>query len=192
MQDYLLHRIKANNRHGVHSPFVYNLIDTVIYDYSNQAAYSELEAGAESGGLKPKVIRLIYRLAKHFNPVGITIIGNGNASANLHLQKAVPKAKFNTAVTDQELIGITKSDLVVFYGDNLKASTLKYFEACLPKVNEETILMFTNMHQDKNLKQTWNHVKAHPRVTLTIDLFWIGLVFFKIGRAEKEHFKVKY
>src|ERR1700749_5099254 len=43
-KDYLLHRLKAKNRHGVHSPFVYRLIDEVIYDFEDKKVYADIEA----------------------------------------------------------------------------------------------------------------------------------------------------
>ena len=41
--DYLLHRFKAKNRHGIHSPFVYRLVDKVIYDFEAKKVYTEVE-----------------------------------------------------------------------------------------------------------------------------------------------------
>src|SRR5947209_7275267 len=42
-KDYLLYRLKAKNRHGVHSPFVYRLIDKVIYDFDDKKVYAGVE-----------------------------------------------------------------------------------------------------------------------------------------------------
>ena len=42
-KDYLLHRFKAKTRHGLHSPFVYHLADTVIYDFDDKKVYAEIE-----------------------------------------------------------------------------------------------------------------------------------------------------
>jgi len=42
-KDYLLHRLYAKTRHGVHSPFVYRLVDTIIYDKSDKKVYQEVE-----------------------------------------------------------------------------------------------------------------------------------------------------
>src|SRR6185437_1453121 len=42
-KDYLLHRLKAKTRHGVHSPFVYRLVDQVIYDFEAKKIYNDIE-----------------------------------------------------------------------------------------------------------------------------------------------------
>jgi hypothetical protein len=41
------------------------------------------------------------------------------------------------------------------------------------------------------MEEAWQKIKEHDRVTLTIDLFDLGLVFFRKGRAEKEHFTIR-
>jgi len=41
------------------------------------------------------------------------------------------------------------------------------------------------------MKEAWAQIKAHPQVTVTVDLFWIGLVFFRKGQ-EKEDFKIRF
>ena len=43
-KDYLLHRLKAKTRHGVHSPFVYRLVDQVIYDFEAKKIYNDIES----------------------------------------------------------------------------------------------------------------------------------------------------
>ena len=43
-KDYLLHRLRGKNRHGTHSPFVYRLLDEVIYDYKRKDIYNDIES----------------------------------------------------------------------------------------------------------------------------------------------------
>jgi len=81
-------------------------------------------------------------------------------------------------------------DFVFVDGNHQKEATLKYFEWCLPKVHENTLLIFDDIYWSEGMKQAWAEIKAHPKVTVTVDLFWIGLVFFKPGRA-KEDFLIK-
>jgi predicted O-methyltransferase YrrM len=85
----------------------------------------------------------------------------------------------------------TQVDFVYIDGNHRKAATLNYFNWCLPKVHENSLLIFDDIYWSKGMKEAWEEIKAHPEVTVTIDLFWIGLVYFKKGQA-KEHFKLKY
>jgi hypothetical protein len=41
------------------------------------------------------------------------------------------------------------------------------------------------------MKEAWEEIKANPEVSVTIDLFYIGLVFFKKGRV-KEDFRIRF
>jgi predicted O-methyltransferase YrrM len=83
-----------------------------------------------------------------------------------------------------------KLDFVYIDGNHQRDATLRYFEWCLPKVHEDTMLIFDDIYWSEGMKQAWEQIKAHPKVTVTVDLFWIGLVFFKPGQA-KEDFKIR-
>ncbi len=85
----------------------------------------------------------------------------------------------------------TPLDFVFVDGNHQKEATLKYFEWCLPKTHENTLLIFDDIYWSKGMKEAWAQIKAHPKITVTIDLFWIGLVFFKKGRA-KEDFLIRF
>ena len=82
-------------------------------------------------------------------------------------------------------------DFVYIDGNHRKDATLNYFNWCLPKVNEDSLLIFDDIYWSEGMKEAWAEIKNHPDVTVTVDLFWIGLVYFKKGQA-KEHFKLKF
>jgi len=42
------------------------------------------------------------------------------------------------------------------------------------------------------MEKAWEEIKQHSHVTLTIDLFFIGLVFVRQAQKEKEHFVIRY
>jgi len=56
---------------------------------------------------------------------------------------------------------------------------MAYFEAILEAVHENSILVFDDIHWSAEMEQAWAQISAHPRVTLSIDLFFIGVVFFR-------------
>jgi len=253
-KDYLLHRFKAKNRHGIHSPFVYRMVDDVIYDFDAKKVYTDVEnlrqqllidnriititdLGAGShvnnnrrkkisdiahNALKPpKLAQLLYRLVADLKPRNIIELGTCLGITTLYLQKASPKANVYTLEGCPETAGVAKEtfkkagindvelltgnfdntlpdvinnldelDFVFVDGNHQKEATLKYFEWCLPKVHENTLLIFDDIYWSEGMKEAWTEIKANPKVTVTIDLFWIGLVFFKPGQV-KEDFLVK-
>lgn len=84
-----------------------------------------------------------------------------------------------------------KLDFVYIDGNHRKEATLNYFNWCIPKVHENSLLIFDDIYWSKGMKEAWEEIKNHPNVVVTVDLFWIGLVYFRKGQA-KEHFKIKF
>ncbi|MHA4893438.1 O-methyltransferase [Pedobacter sp. PWIIR3] len=82
-------------------------------------------------------------------------------------------------------------DFVYVDGNHRKDATINYFNWCLPKVHEGSLLIFDDIYWSEGMKEAWEEIKANPQVTVTVDLFWIGLVYFKKGQV-KEHFKLKF
>ena len=255
LADYFKHRLTAKSRHGTHSPFVYKLVDEVIYDFSAKKVYEGIEeqrkkllnddtllsitdlgAGSHLNKNQKRKVRqlaaqhlksqrlaqLLYRLAHHHPAkkiielgtcLGITTAylarGNENASvvtiegcpetANVAYQNFISLNLMNVELQvgnfndlfPKELESISELDFVYIDGNHTKDATLNYFNLCLTKVHEGSLLIFDDIYWSKGMKEAWEEIKAHPQVTVTIDLFWIGLVYFKTDQV-KEHFKIKF
>jgi predicted O-methyltransferase YrrM len=251
-----LHRLTSKNRHGLHSPFVYKLVDEVIYDLKPKAAYDKIEQqrdkllvddryinvtdlGAGSRANKnnrkkisditinalkpPKLAQLLYRITAFVKPRNIVELGTCLGITSLYLHEAASDAKVYTLEGCPQTAGVAKQvferagvnnielvtgnfddtldsvlsrqeqlDLVYIDGNHTKSATLNYFNQCLPRVHENTLLIFDDIYWSDGMKEAWAEIKAHPQVMITVDLFWIGLVFFKKDRAQKEHFKIRF
>ncbi len=86
---------------------------------------------------------------------------------------------------------INSVDFVYFDGNHTKEATLRYFELALEKANENSIFIFDDIYWSEEMMDAWKIIKSNSRVTITIDLYFIGLVFFKKGQA-KENFTILY
>ncbi len=84
-----------------------------------------------------------------------------------------------------------KVDFLSINGHHGNAATLGYFNWCLPYVHEGSVLILADIYDNNEMKEAWGVIKAHPQVTVTVDLFWIGLIYFKSDQA-KEHFKIRF
>ncbi len=85
----------------------------------------------------------------------------------------------------------TQLDLVYFDGNHRKNPTLSYFEKCLNLSTENSIFIFDDIHWSREMKAAWEEIKENSSVTLSIDLFQLGLVFFKKGFV-KQHFMLRF
>ena len=81
-------------------------------------------------------------------------------------------------------------DLIYFDGNHQKQATLDYFEALLPTITNDTVWIFDDIHWSKEMEEAWKIIQKHPKVTVTIDTFQWGFVFFR-REQPKEHFIIR-
>ncbi len=77
-------------------------------------------------------------------------------------------------------------------GNHAKEPTLRYFEALLGKINSSSVIIFDDIHWSPEMEEAWEGIKAHPAVRLSIDLFFVGLVFFREDFKVKQHFVIRF
>ena len=87
---------------------------------------------------------------------------------------------------------IEKVDLLFIDGNHRKIATIDYFEFFLKKSTNDSVFIFDDIHWSKEMEEAWNIIQQHKSVTLTIDLFFIGLVFFKKDFKVKQHFAIRF
>jgi predicted O-methyltransferase YrrM len=81
-------------------------------------------------------------------------------------------------------------DFTFFDGNHQKEATLQYFEQLLASVHNDSVFIFDDIYWSKSMTSAWEFIKQHPKVTLTIDTFFWGLVFFRTEQP-KENFKIR-
>ena len=96
---------------------------------------------------------------------------------------------FKTSIDN--LVINKKYDLVYFDGNHLQKPTLKYFNACLKNIHNNTIFIFDDIHWSKEMVNAWEIIKKEQKVTTTIDLFQWGIVFFR-KELSKQHFIIRF
>ncbi|OUR95537.1 methyltransferase [Flavobacteriales bacterium 34_180_T64] len=249
---YLKFLFRSTNQHGIHSPFIYQLVTKCFYDRSKYTQYADIKAYRKSlirnknkiiindlgsgskvfsskersinriakiSGSSYKRAKLIYRLAHYFKPSSILELGTslgiathamskGNSKADVTtIEGASNCAEFarlqlktfninnvNVIVGDfaNTINDLKQShwDFVFFDGHHSKTATLNNFEALLSTAHNETLFIFDDIHWSKDMSEAWEIIKQHPKVTVTIDTFYWGFVFFRKEQV-KEHFNIR-
>jgi predicted O-methyltransferase YrrM len=82
-------------------------------------------------------------------------------------------------------------DFVYFDGNHRKKPTMEYFQACLQQKHEDSIFVFDDIHWSEEMFDAWEEIKKHPSVTMSVDLYSMGILFFRES-AHVQHFKLKF
>lgn len=255
---YLQYYFTASNGkgHGMHSPFVFEFITTVLNDKTVYPEYEKVEAlrnqllndntvlevedfGAGSvidkkskrsissitkNAAKPKKFgQLLFRMIKHYQPKTILELGTSLGITTSYLSPAKPDARLITMEGSKEIIGVAKRnlrnleignveviegnfditlssaisqlssvDFAFIDGNHRKEPTERYFKELLSKTNNDSVLVFDDIHWSSEMEAAWETIKKDTAVTCSIDLFFIGIVFFRKEFKEQQHFVIQF
>ncbi|AOW19444.1 O-methyltransferase [Urechidicola croceus] len=253
LKSYIKFLFKSSNQHGVHSPFVFDLITKCFYKKTNPkklkliTAYRNdllqntsiisvtdfgkgskvfkskersVDKIAKIAGISYKRSKLLIRLTNYLNTKSIlelgTSLGIGTASASIGNPQsqittlegcpetaniAINQFKkfninnINTLIGDfnkilPPILNNNYYDLIYFDGNHQKKPTLDYFKLSLNSIHNDTVFIFDDIHWSKEMTEAWEEIKNHPKVTVTIDTFFWGFVFFRAEQL-KEHFIIR-
>ena len=87
----------------------------------------------------------------------------------------------------------TKGRTFIFFdGNHRYAPTMQYFHQALTQMGEEDIYVFDDIHWSQEMEKAWDQIKKNEKVTCTVDLFFVGIVFFKKAFKEKQEFTIRF
>jgi predicted O-methyltransferase YrrM len=83
-------------------------------------------------------------------------------------------------------------DLAFVDGNHRREPTLRYFHALMERASPSSVLIFDDIYWSADMEEAWAEIKNDPRIYLTIDLFFIGLVFLRSEFKVKQDFTIRY
>ena len=69
-------------------------------------------------------------------------------------------------------------DVVFMDANHTKEATIRYFERILPLLHEKSVVVVDDIYYSPEMTAAWRWICAHDKVTSTIDMHKMGLVFF--------------
>jgi predicted O-methyltransferase YrrM len=100
-------------------------------------------------------------------------------------------AEFSSALEEQIDWASFKPNLVLLDGNHREEATLTYFAFLLPRLAQGAILILDDIYWSVGMTAAWKAICAHPRVSVSIDLFALGICFLDRPQA-KEHFNIRF
>jgi predicted O-methyltransferase YrrM len=80
-----------------------------------------------------------------------------------------------------------KPGLVYINGDNRKEKVLKYFYTVAEMGDKNSVLVLDDINRSAEMGEAWKEIKKYEKVTLTVDIFRMGLVFFREGVSRYDY-----
>jgi predicted O-methyltransferase YrrM len=253
IRSFIAFLLASTNKHGVHSPFVYNLVTKCFNGHTNPAkmkAFHKIQKSlysnknsititdygkgssvfksnerkvsdiAKIAGTNKQKSALLLRMVDYFSPQNMLEIGTSVGLGTSVLSIGNPEAKIvtlegcnNTVEVAKELfsknhlnniqlvvgnfnetlsvvLANKQYDLIYFDGNHQKEPTLQYFNQCLKTVHNNSVFIFDDINWSPQMQLTWKEIKNHPKVTITINTFFWGIVFFR-KEQKKQHFTIR-
>jgi predicted O-methyltransferase YrrM len=175
-------------RYSANSPMACRFLFKIVAKYKPATM---LELGTSLG------ISTAYQAAASLNARFITLEGCPTvamfARKNLEILK-VKNVELLHGQFDEKLPEaleeLGRLDYVFVDGNHRKEPTLHYFEQCLAHAHEGSVFIFDDIHWSRGMEEAWAAIQQHPKVKVTIDLFFFGVVFFRKENQVKEHFQL--
>ena len=114
---------------------------------------------------------------ENFNSFGINNIELAMGNFDLLLEKT--------------LIKFDKLDFVLVDGNHRREPTLSYYNHIRPKLHAGSMMVIDDIHWSKGMEEAWDEIRNREEVSVSIDLFRLGILLFKKDIA-KEHFVLKF
>lgn len=178
-----------------------------------------IKAIAKTSGTTSKNTKLLFRMVRYFQPRHILELGTNLGIGTQAMALANPDANIITIEGCPEILKVathlfsnknftnihsiqgsfqdkiqelspSKWDFIFFDGHHSKEATLAYFEMLLPTAHNNSVFIFDDIYWSKGMTDAWKIIKEHPQVTVTVDTFNWGIVFFR-KEQPKEHFKIR-
>jgi hypothetical protein len=176
---------KSSNAHGIHSPFVYGFTEGLYQRQHNLANARVIPEG------KPgkKALQVLFRVINYFKSYKLIAVGNGDIAITETIRttgEAIDAQIWFYSTIVPVPGGI---DLGILCGED-KQTLLSAFNELLPQVNNNSVIVLPNPHATAQLEASWEALKKDPNVTVSIDTYHLGLLFFRHGQA-KQHFTIR-
>lgn len=83
-------------------------------------------------------------------------------------------------------------DMAFIDGNHRYEPTIRYVSQVLPTFNGHSCLILDDIHWSAEMEEAWADIKKLPEVTVSIDLFFVGFIFFRNDFYQQQHFTIRF
>ncbi|MBC7650266.1 MAG: hypothetical protein H7101_00800 [Deinococcales bacterium] len=206
----------ANGKgHGIHSPFVFKFITDILNDDRFFYAFETIKPINYQQQYFKKYNQLLFKIVNYYQPKKVLSIDERISNTAFYLAQANNNSqifcfennpsqqkidfKNNPESLLQNVFFLNKLSVIktnqynlVYINANNGEDLQYYFQIILPQLTTQSVVIINNIHASKQLEANWCNIQHHASITLTIDLFQLGLIFFRPENKVAQHFTIKF
>ena len=172
----------------MHSPFVFGLVSKGFY--KKQPLITDVKYDSVAG-LDNATLNVLFKTIGYFKSYKLIVLGEDETTAavaeTVRLAAEEISAKIWFYSTYVPVPGGV--DLAILTGKN-KNTLLPLFNQLKQNVNNNSVAVVANIHESDAIEEAWEAIKKDPNVTVTIDTYHLGLLFFR-KEQQKQHFVIR-
>jgi len=169
-----------------------------------------------------KWAQLLFRIVQHYKPATILELGTSLGVSTAYLSLANPSARVislegspqiaATAKKNFEKLGLPVQilegnfdntlppileqlpsvDFAFIDGNHREEATIRYFEQLTAHTNNYSIVLLYDIHWIVGMEKACHYIQQNPSLKATVDLFFVGLVFFREEFKERQNFIIRF
>lgn len=169
-----------------------------------------------------KWAQLLFRIVEFYQPKTILELGTSLGVSTAYMSLANPGASIISCEGSPQIAAVARKNfhdlgltiqvqegnfddtlprileqlsapgLVFIDGNHREEPTIRYFEQILTRSDSSSIIILDDIHWSAGMEKAWEFVQNHSGVKATIDLFFIGLVFFREEFKERQNFIIRF
>ncbi|MCC6371310.1 MAG: class I SAM-dependent methyltransferase [Bacteroidia bacterium] len=84
----------------------------------------------------------------------------------------------------------TTIDFIYVDGNHTYEATLNYFKMAMAGKKPNSVFVFDDIYWSEGMTNAWQEISRHPEVKMSLDLFYMGILFFRDEIKEPVHLKL--
>lgn len=199
---------KSSKGHGIHSPSLFRFVTMTL---SNPHSYYAYKALPTLNKKENFLAKLLYRLVIHqkakqvvewnaMNDTTCNWLANHESAAEyfcylqtdqsanklLHGETFKQVHRLPIASIPENIPQFNSLDLAVFHPTENPDEQAQISKKFIPLSHENSIFVFCGIHSNRQQRLYWRTLQNQPEVTVSIDLFEVGILLFKKDLAPKK------
>lgn len=90
------------------------------------------------------------------------------------------------------LEAVDQFDMAFVDGNHRRDPTVRYFQSLLKSMSPNSVIIFDDIHWSQEMELAWKEICDHPAVLLSVDIFFLGMVFINPAFKVKQHFSIRF